>query len=283
MSPSLSLVVLTFAAPTATLPAEVWQVAPDNPGPPWLVTRKDRAVLLVHGLRIHPLHPTRSARPDRHEWQDPRSELVRLLARDADVFAFSYAQTVPLDAVAHSAVLREAIAGLKAAGYREIVLVGHSAGGVICRLFAENYPDAGVTKVIQAATPNTGTEIAAALKNGYPRYQAPFVQSLTPSARFEGFRLSKKLLSPKLEMACIVCKVRRIEGDGLVPLASQWPDELQQQGVPAVLLSMSHWEVMTTTAGNRVIADLMREKLARWSPNQVDQARKVLFRDEPRE
>src|SRR5439155_243130 len=31
MSPSLSLVVVTFAAPAATLPAEVWQVAPDYP------------------------------------------------------------------------------------------------------------------------------------------------------------------------------------------------------------------------------------------------------------
>ncbi|HJZ55263.1 MAG TPA: alpha/beta fold hydrolase [Gemmataceae bacterium] len=281
MSPSLSLAVITFAAPVIDLPAKLWQVAPDNPAPPWLVTRKERAVVLVHGLRFHPLRPTLATRPARHEWQEPRSELVKALAADADIYAFSYAQTVPLDAVAHSAGLREAVGQLRAAGYREIVLIGHSAGGVISRLFVENYPDAGVTKVIQAAAPNTGSEVAAVLKNGAPKFQAPFVQSLTPSARFEAFRMSKNLLSPKLEIACIVCKVKRIEGDGLVPLASQWPDELQQQGVPAVLVPVSHWEVMNTAAGVKAIAALAREKLTRWSPEQADRARKVLFRDEP--
>src|SRR5581483_653516 len=113
MSPSLPLIVATLASPIVALPAQVWQVAPDNPGPPWLITRTNRAVLLVHGLRIHPLHPDRAARPGRHEWQEPRCELVRALAADADVFAFSYAQTTPLDAVAHSAILREAVDHLR--------------------------------------------------------------------------------------------------------------------------------------------------------------------------
>src|SRR5262249_35973128 len=136
MSPSLSLAVITFAAPVIDLPAKLWQVAPDNPAPPWLVTRKERAVVLVHGLRFHPLRRrTPATRPARHEWQEPRSELVKALAADADIYAFSYAQTVPLDAVAHSAGLREAVGQLRAAGYREIVLIGHSAGGVISRLF----------------------------------------------------------------------------------------------------------------------------------------------------
>lgn len=80
-------------------------------------------------------------------------------------------------------------------------------------------------------------------------------------------------------MACVVCKVKLIEGDGLVPLASQWPDDLQQQGVPIVLLPISHFEVMNTTAGARALADLTRGRLTRWAPSDVDQARKVLFRD----
>jgi len=280
MLPSLPALVVAFAAPVATLPTGIWQVAPDRPTPPWIALRKERAVILVHGLRIHPLRPNLAARAQRYEWQEPKSDLVKALSREADVFAFGYAQTVALDEVPHSPGFRQAVADVRAMGYREIVLVGHSAGGVICRLFVENYPDAGVTKVIQTSAPNAGTELATSFKNGYPRVQAPFIQSLAPSARLEAFRTSRKLLDPKIEMACVVCKVKRIEGDIMVPLASQWPDELQQQGIPAALLAMNHFEVMGSSAGAKLLADLVREKLARWSPEQVEQARKVLFRDE---
>src|SRR5438445_9632385 len=114
--------------------------------------------MLVHGLRIHPLRPNLAARALKYEWQEPKSELVKALSREADVFAFGYAQTVSLDEIPHSPGFRQAVAELRTAGYREIVLLGHSAGGVICRLFVENYPDAGVTKVIQTSAPNTGSE-----------------------------------------------------------------------------------------------------------------------------
>ena len=187
MTPSLPLVVAVFAAPAATLPTEVWQVAPDAKGKPgWLNNprTKDRAVLLVQGLKIHPIRPARCTRPELNEWQQPTSEIVRTLAKDFDVFAFGYAQTVPLDAVAQSPGMREVVADIKKAGYTEIVLVGHSAGGVVARLFVENHPDAGVTKVITVAAPHAGSEIAN-LKVGYPKAQAPFVQSLTIEARRE--------------------------------------------------------------------------------------------------
>src|SRR5690349_12046873 len=151
MIPSLPAVVMVFASPSANLPTEVWQLTPDARGRAgWLSTprTKDRAVLLIPGLKIHPLRPGRCARPEQHGWQVPTSDLVRTLAPDFDVFAFGYAQTAPLEAVVNAPGLRDTVGHLKKAGYHEIVLVGHSAGGVIARLFAAAYPDAGVTKVI---------------------------------------------------------------------------------------------------------------------------------------
>src|SRR5215831_8734547 len=160
MTPSLPAVMMVFAAPCANLPTDVWQVAPAANGRAmWLNAprTKDRAVLLIPGLKIHPLRPALASRPEIHNWQEPNSDLVRTLAPDFDVFAFGYAQTAPLDAVALSPGLRDAVANLKKAGYKDVVLIGHSAGGVIAQLFATNYPDAGVTKVIAVAAPLTGS------------------------------------------------------------------------------------------------------------------------------
>ena len=128
------------------------------------------------------------------------------------------------------------------------MLIGHSAGAVIARQFAENYPDAGVTKVVQVAAPNTGSEFAAVFKTGYPKAQAPFIHSLAPGARVEVMRLERRELGPKVEAVCVVCKSPRIDGDGLVPVASQWPDDLRQQGVPAALVNASHFDAMKSAA-----------------------------------
>ena len=282
MPPSLPLVVAVFAAPAATLPTELWQVAPDMSAKPWWLAgerRKERAVLLIPGLKLHPLRPAKVTRPEMHDWQEPKSELVKTLAWDADVFAFGYAQTVPLDVVPHTPGLRDAVEQLRKVGYQDIVLIGHSAGGVIARLFVENYPDAGVTKLIEVATPNLGSELASVFKTGYPKVQAPFVQSLAPSVRMEAVQTSKRPLSSKVEMVCVICKLRRIDGDGLVPLASQWPEDLQKQGVPATLVMASHFEAMKAAPAIRKISELAREKLTRWSPEQLETARRVLFRD----
>ena len=282
MPPSLPILVALFAAPAATLPTEFLQIAPDAAGKPWWVAgekHKDRAVLLIPGLKLHPLRPGRTTRPELHDWQEPKCELVKALSRDADVFAFGYGQTAPLDVVPHTPGLRDAVAQLRKAGYQEIVLVGHSAGAVIARLFVENYPDAGVTKLIQVAAPNNGSELASVFKTGYPKSQAAFIQSLAPPVRAEANRTAKRPLGPKVEAVCVVCKLPRIDGDGLVPLASQWPEELQAQGVPAALVVASHFEAMRSAAGVRVVSELAREKLTRWAPEQLDTARRVLFRD----
>jgi pimeloyl-ACP methyl ester carboxylesterase len=282
MPPSLPLVVALLAAPAANLPTDLWQVAPETQGRPWWqqnAPRKDRAVLLIPGLKIHPLRPNRATRPELHDWQESRSELVKALARDADVFAFGYAQTVPVDAVAHTPGLREAVRQMRTAGYNEVVLIGHSAGGIVARQFAEAYPDAGVTKVIQVASPNAGSDLAAFFKTGYPKVQAPFVQSLAPAVRADVLGRNRAVVSTRVEAACVVCRVRGIDGDGMVTTASQWPADLQQQGVPAALAPVIHFEAMKAAASVKLIAELARERLVRWSPEQVDQARRVLFRD----
>jgi pimeloyl-ACP methyl ester carboxylesterase len=283
MNPGLPAVVMVFASPCANLPTELWQATPDAHGRAgWLNTprTKDRALLLIPGLKIHPLRPAQCARPERHSWQETNSDLVRMLAADFDVFAFGYAQTAPLEVVVHSPGLRDAVGHLKKAGYKDIVLVGHSAGGVIARLFATSYPDAGVTKVIAVASPHAGAE-AAKLQIGYPRVQAPFVQSLAPNVRMAAKIAGDAKPNNSVEMACVVCKLRRLDSDGLVNIASQWPEDCRSCGVPAVVVQVSHWEVMLNPAGAKVIGELAREKLARWNRDEVEQARRALFGDVP--
>lgn len=278
---NLPIVVAAFICPAVNVPTEVWQVAPDahgKTGVPATTQGKDRAVLLIPGLKIHPFRPGLATRPGMHRFQEPTSELVRTLARDFDVFAFGYAQTMPVDVVAQAPGLRDAVVNLRKAGYKEVVLIGHSAGGVIARLFTEMNPDAGMTKLITVASPHLGSELADIIRAGYPKVQAPFVQSLATEAR--GAELCSKA-HEKIEMACVVCKLRRLEWDGLVKIGSAWPEECQKCGIPAVLLPVSHWEAMHGEANAKVIAELAREKLTRWSAEEVEKAKKVLFRDPP--
>jgi hypothetical protein len=133
-----------------------------------------------------------------------------------------------------------------------------------------------VTKLITVAAPHLGSEMAN-LKIGYSRAQAPFVQSLSPEARTE-VGLNRKL-DNKLELACVVCKLKRLDGDGLVNLGSQWPIDCQKSGIPAVLVPVSHFEAMLSPASVKVIGDLAREKLTRWDMDEVEKAKKLLFRD----
>ncbi len=280
MTFSLAAVVFALAAPCAEPATELWQVAPDTSEKPWVAPAappdKTRAVVLIHGLFVHPVRTSKASQPWRREWQEPKSELVKALAADADVFAFAYAQTAPVDDVAESHGLRDAVARLRKAGYKEIVLIGHSAGGVIARQFVERYPDAGVTKVVAVAAPFAGVELAT-FKVGYPKVQAPFVQSLAPEVRIEAIKANKNPLGKGVQIACVVCKLKLVETDGLVSTGSQWPEDLQRFGVPVVLAPVNHFVVMHSTAAVKQIAELAREKLARWSPEEVDKARKVLF------
>src|SRR5262245_34318114 len=119
------------------------------------------AVLLIHGLRPHVRKDT-VGKAGFQDWQRPKSLLVKTLAKDADVYAFAYGQNVSVEHIAGAAELRAGITRLKKLGYHEIVLIGHSAGGVVVRQFVEDYPEAGVTKVIQVCSPNGGCALGDA-------------------------------------------------------------------------------------------------------------------------
>jgi pimeloyl-ACP methyl ester carboxylesterase len=275
-----ALTALAAPAPAVEFSTALWQVAPTAGEKAWEVPAKSadktRAVVLIPGLYVHPLRPAKATQPAHRPWQEPKSELVKALAKDFDVFAFGYAQTISVDDVALSFGLRDAVARLRRSGYTEIVLVGHSAGGVIARQFAENFPDAGVTKVIAVAAPFAGAE-AATFKIGYPKVQAPFVKSLTPEARTGAVRANKHPLRNDVQIVCVVCKLKHIETDGLVFIRSQWPDDLQRFGVPAVLAPVSHFDAMHSAATAKTIAELARERLKRWPPEDVERAKKELF------
>lgn len=282
MTASLPIVLSMLAAPTATLPTEFRPVAPqmliqaygqDN------FKRKERAAILIHGMKLFPFRPQRANIAELHEWQVPESELPRLLGPDFDVFGFGYAQTVPVDAIAHAPGLRQAVAQLRRTGYSEIVLIGHSCGGLIARQFIEAYPDTGVTKVIQVAAPNLGSDLAV-MKTGYHRVQASMVESCIPAVRQSIVQKNRRLIPPKIEFATVVCKVPGFDGDVLVWMDAAWPEDLQRQGIPATLVGINHFDAMKGAVSVKVIGELAREKLIRWSPEQVEQARKVMFRPE---
>ncbi len=279
MLPIVFVIAATISAPIADVPTELWQVAPGTEARVWTVSEKPvekgRALVLIPGLHVHPLRPTKATKPELRAWQLPKSELVKALAKDFDVFAFGYAQTVSVDGIAQAPGLRDAVANLRKSGYKEIVLVGHSAGGVIGRQFVEVNPNAGVSRVIAVGSPFAGAEMAT-LNVGFPKVQAPFVKSLAPEVRKDATRTSKFALGPDMEFACVVCKLKRAETDGVVQVRSQWPEDLQQLGVPAVLSQVAHTEAMCDADTAKLIAELANGKLTRWSADEVTAARKIL-------
>lgn len=280
-----ALVALTFAtslAPSVDLPALFWGIDPEVlvvEADTKLKPKHDRAVVLVHGLLPRVLHPNRAEKPEAHDWQVKNGRLVKALADDADVFGFSYAQTRCVDEVAYSRGLRDGLAAVKAAGYKEIVLVGHSAGGLVSRRVAEAFPDAGVTKVIAVATPFAGSGWANLPGFTLPKTQVPFIQSLSPDAREVCAKMRESKLPADLEVAVVACKVSRRDDDSVVALKSQWPDDLQKLGVPVVLTPCNHFEAMTCEPVAKEVVRLVDGKVKRWSDDDVAKARRVLFGD----
>ncbi len=277
---TLTAVMVGFVTPCEGVATEMWQVAPDMGEKPWVApatpSEKTSAVVLIHGLFVHPIAPSKAKQPWLRWWQKPKTEIVTALAKDFDVFSFAYSQTLPVEEVAKSPGLRDAVARLRKAGYKDVVLVGHSAGGVVARLFVEQFPDAGVTKVIAVASPFAGVKIAT-VKVGYPKVQAPFVESLAPHARGEATRANKTPLGKDVQFVCVVCKLKHADTDGLVRTHSQWPDDIQQLGVPAVLVDTNHFTAMEHPTAVKKISELARERLTRWGPDEAEKARKELF------
>ncbi len=280
MTPAAVAVAFAVAlTPAADLPTKFWGITPDvaEADLPKLKRKADKAVVLVHGLMPRPVRTGLAEHADPHGWQKPAGDLVKALATDADVFGFSYAQTVPVDAVVLSKGLRDGVAAVKAGGYTEVVLVGHSAGGIVVRRFVELFPDAGVTKVVCVAAPHRGSDWARFPDFTLPKTQQRFIHSLLPEVRETQSKEWTGTAGKSVQFCCVVCKTTRLDGDWIVGLRSQWPDELQEQGVPAVLVACNHFDAMKCDKGVKAVTELVQGKVVRWTPEQVEQARKALF------
>jgi pimeloyl-ACP methyl ester carboxylesterase len=230
--------------------------------------------VLIHGLFVHPISKENVSRAHLHTWQKPDCLLVKRLAQEADIYAFSYAQTVTADDIAECAELEKNVRQLRQKGYREIILLGHSAGGVIARQFVEDHPDAGVTKVIQVCAPNIGSGWAK--MQTVRANQIDFLHSLTKPARRRSLTERADIQIPRhVEFACIV-GTGTVMGDGLVSNRSQYPPDLQKQGIPAYPFASTHWMVLRSHKGVELAARLVRESQPRWDAKQVEAVRKQL-------
>ena len=247
------------------VPGEAMERTPGRP----------RAVLLLHGLRIHPLSNAKVYEAQFHDWQLPGSVLVKALGRDADVFAFAYGQNARLESIAATPALANAVGKLRFLGYTEIILLGHSTGGVVARLFVEDQPHAGVTKVIQVCAPNDGSSWAK-LNFSVAKDQEPFLHSLTKKERllWNGLREDKKIPA-NIDFLCVVGASGPL-GDGMVACKSQWSRDLQKQGIPAARLATTHLTVLRSPKTVEKIVEMLREEHPRWSADKVQALRKGL-------
>jgi pimeloyl-ACP methyl ester carboxylesterase len=256
---------------------------------------RDRAVILIHGFKLHPFSDEHVCKPEWHIWQRPGGELSKALGRDADIFGFAYGQNATIEQIAHGVALTGYVRQLKAMGYREIVMIGHSTGGVIAREFVEDNPQAGVTKVIQVCSPNAGSSLA---RNTFAvrKIQEPLVRSLTCEARQQCLRERTDCkIPPSVEFVCVVGRLPYGKdddkkdgknddstdtvppGDGVVAVDSQWSDDLRRQGIPAVLLPMGHNSVLRTASGIEKVAELVREKQPRWTAEKVAEQKRMIL------
>ncbi len=234
-----------------------------------------RAVLLIPGLRIHPLNGAKVSEPQFHDWQLSGSVLVKALGHDNDVFAYAYSQNTRVEKIAAAPALAQAVGKLRFLGYSEIVLLGHSTGGVVARQFVEDNPRSGVTRVVQICAPNDGTSWAK-LNFGVAKEQEPFLQSLTKKERLVWNELrDDKKIPANVDFLCVVGATGP-HGDGMVACVSQWPSDLQKQGIPAIRLATTHVTVLRTPKTAEKIAELVRVEHPRWSTEKVVSLRKTI-------
>ena len=202
--------------------------------------------------------------------------LVRTLAGDSDVFAFAYGQTTAVTDIADLPALGDAVAQLRQAGYTEIVLVGFGAGGLVARQFVEDNPDSALTRVIQVCAPNTGSPLATA-EADIDAAQKPFLRSLAEPARARALEERRgKSIPAGVEFVCVVGD-GLVYCDGVVSTHSQWPEDLQRQGVPAAPLGVEHWSALRNERAVWLIARLVLESQPRWAAAQVAAMRQRLW------
>jgi pimeloyl-ACP methyl ester carboxylesterase len=272
-SPTFAVTVMLLAQEPA-VETKFVQVAPPAAAVavPVRSAGQKRAVILIHGLQPHPVSDASAWHAELSGWEEPNSAMVKALGKDADVFAYGYAQHRPIEEVARASALRQHVIHLRQAGYSDVVLVGYSAGALIARFVVEDQPACGVTKVIQVCAPNGGSSWGK-LTAGVRQSQEPFLVSLTKEARQAATRdRSDKRIPSNVEFVCVVGAFGRT-GDGMVRADCQWTRDLQAQGIPAVVLHTSHVTAMKSKSVAAKLADLVREPQPRWSPAEVEAAR----------
>jgi pimeloyl-ACP methyl ester carboxylesterase len=276
MLSSLLLSCVLSQVPGPTIQSKCEQVHPASPDGKWTRSpQRAKAVVLIHGYYLHVLD-TSVAKPEYRPWQKADSPLVKELARNADVFVFAYGQNADLDTILKQSKLAEHVAGIRQLGYSEVILAGHSAGGLIARHFIEDNPQAGVTKVVQVCSPNAGSPLAN-LKG--PKSQQPFIDCLTVDARLKTLKArADKQIPAKVEFLCVVGRGNGTTGsDGVVACTSQWSDDLQKQGIPAAGLLANHRDVMRDAKMVEALSKLICGPQPRWCSDRVEQARKEIF------
>lgn len=240
-----------------------------------------RAVILLHGLILHPISKENVAKARLDGWQRPDTVAVKKFAEFADVYALAYAQDVALEQVVASPILRDNVRYLQELGYYEIILLGHSAGGLIARHFVEEHPNSGVTRVIQVCSPNGGsglTQLSLALREN----QRDFVSSLSRDFRKKLKEdRSDKVIPPEIEFVCVLGNAQ-ILGDGIVSCRNQWTDDLQRQRIPVVPLPATHYGSLRRAVHCEKIAELLHTPQPRWTHEQVRAAhQKIRGLDDP--
>lgn len=272
---SVLLTLLAQPAPTTpTVPTQFMQVAPPSQIPR-RSPDKQRAVILIHGLGLHVFNVEKAITPQMRIWQQPDSPLVTRLAKDSDVFSFAYGQTAAVEEIATLLPLAKQVQALKAIGYTQIVLIGHSAGALIARHLVEDHKDLGVTRVIQVCPPNDGSRWASLRTARGP--QVPFLLSMTRGNRQKVLeQRAEKRIPDTIEFACVIGSCHLL-GDGIVFSRSQWPASLQEQGIPAYLLRTTHLDAMTNARAPELLGKLAVEPMPRWTQEEVEKARKQLL------
>ena len=303
MHAMVALLFSTLLSADATVATKFAQVSPawNETAPFSRSAEQTRAVLLIHGLLPHPFSDRNVAQAHWQYWQWPSSTLVKTLAKEADIYAFAYSQNVAVEEIAAAPQLAESIRTLRQLGYREIVLVGHSAGGLVARHFVEDVPDAGVTKVVQVCAPNGGSHWAKA-HVAVRESQEVFLDSFSKGGRQKTLALRPdKKVPGKIEFVCLVgnleCGVEaettirfgrmtrgvhvavsgRWQGDGLVATDCQWTADLQEQRIPVAVMEVDHLNAIRSAEAVAAIAKLVREPQPRWTAEQVAAAKERLL------
>lgn len=279
MFTAVPLLCLALAVEAPRVEVKFEQVTPAPPEGKLLGRSKDqkRAVVLVHGLHPSPVSSSKVSRAYFSSWQEPQSAMARELAKQADVYAVAYSQDAPLPDIIAECKMADHVTTLRKLGYDEIVLVGHSAGGIIARHFVEDHPRAGVTKVIQVCSPNGGSHWARVpLVRGDQR---KFVRSLTKESRQDVLTARKDKRIPNgVEFLCVV-GTSSGDGDGIVARECQWTPDLREQGVPAVAVPLNHLQAMRSTQGVNAIAAALQKKHQRWDKEEVERSLPRILRD----